>query len=495
MARVVLVNVPFQDDVASVAQTSVGPPMGLAYLAAVLRQAGHEALILDANVLGMDFDAVGKELVRIGPDVVGTTAATPSIHLAGELAKRVKRVCRGDVPVVVGGPHVSALPEETLRAYPEIDVVVVGEAEATVDRLVRALLGGSLEEIPNLAWRRDGAAVAPAASGAKGRAPRTGARDSLHEGAVACSPRDAVQVEKLDTLPFPARDLLPNPLYRTIDSWPMTCMIAVRGCPARCVYCAVPEFAGRRVRRRSPANVVAEMEECLSRWKIPFFSFIDDTFSTSRDWTLALADAMVASGIHRHASWSCLTRPDMVDEELLARMKKAGCVRVELGIESGSPAVLKFLRKGAKIEQIREAFRVAKKVGLATLGFAMVNVPGETPEDLDMTEKEILSIDPLFLQLSFCTPYPGTELHRYCVEHDLIGTTDWSAYRFLKEPVIRNPHLSPVEIARRHRRILSRFYMRPGKAAALARYALSHPKAATSLARTSWNALVAMWGR
>lgn len=458
MARVALVNLPFQAGIASIAQTSVGPPMGLAYIGAVLRQAGHEVSILDANALRMTLPQVLVELIDLKPQVVGTTAATPSIYMAGELAGLVKRGIGEVVKVVAGGPHPSILPVETLETFPDIDVAVVGEGELIADRLISALSAGNpLWDIPGVAWR-DGERV-------------------------RLNPAAPLAVH-LDSIPFPARDLLPNHLYRTIDSWPMTCMVAMRGCPARCVYCNVPELCGRSVRRRSPENVVAEMEEVFSRWRVRFFSFVDDTFTTSKRWVEQLCDALDHSGLSRRVSWSCLTRPDMVDESILKRMKEAGLVRVEFGIESGSPRVLERLGKGAALSQIRRAFEIARKLGLVTMGFAMINIPGESLEEMEATRKEVLSIDPDFLQLSFCTPYPGTRLYEECRREGLLADLDWSHYRFLKTPVIKHPSLDAQELLRIHSRILRSFYLRPSKAARLVSIALRRPSSALSLGRS-----------
>ncbi len=478
MARIALVNLPFQAEVASVAQTSVGPPMGLAYLAAVLRDAGHTVRLLDANALGLSLGDIGREIVDFEPQVVGTTAATPSIGLADRFGRMVHNLFSHPVPVVVGGPHASALPAETLAQFPGIDVAVVGEGESIAAPLVSTLAEGLLpERIPGVAFRTE---------------KRSGR--SRVDADVQVNPQ-APPVQELDRLPFPARDLLPNRRYRTIDAWPTTCMVAMRGCPAGCNYCNVPGLAGRMVRRRTPQNVVAEMTDVSARYGVRHFSFLDDTFSTSRSWVESFCQALATSGLSSEVTWSCLTRPDLVDLPLLRTMKEAGLTRLEMGIESGSPAVLDMLGKGARIEQIREAFSMARQVGLVTLGFAMVNTPEETLEDLEKTAEEVLSIDPDFLQLSFCTPYPGTLLFDYCRENGLLLTTDWEEYRFLRTPVIRHRHLTDSQVVDRHREILRRFYARPGKAARLARLALLHPSTAKSFAFTSYLAVRHLFGK
>jgi anaerobic magnesium-protoporphyrin IX monomethyl ester cyclase len=247
----------------------------------------------------------------------------------------------------------------------------------------------------------------------------------------------------------------------------------------------VPALAGRRMRRRSPADVVGEILETHERYGVGFVSFLDDTFTTSRRWVIQLCAALTDAGLPGRVAWSCLTRPDLVDPELLASMRDAGLSRIEFGIESGSPRVLERLGKGVELPRIRTAFRMARDAGLVTMGFAMINTPDETPEELAQTEAEVLRIDPDFLQLSFCTPYPGTPLYDHCRDHDLMLTTDWENFRFLRTPVIRNRWLTPEQLRVRHGRILRRFYLRPGKAARLARLMLARPGAARSLAGTA----------
>ncbi len=461
MTRVALVNLPFQGRIAAVAQTSVGPPMGLGYVAAVLEAAGHGVTILDANAIRMELPRIIDRLAELRPEVVGTTAATPSIGLAGELAEGIR--ARLGVPVIVGGPHPSALPGETLEAFPAIDVTLAGEGEAIADDLVRALAAGdALGGIPGIAYRR---------------------------GREVVLTDPGSPVEDLDSLPWPARHLLPNRAYHTVDAWPMTCIIAMRGCPARCTYCNVPRLAGCRMRRRSPGDVAAEMAQVHDRWGVGYVSFLDDTFTTSRRWVLEFCREVEGVGLPGRVSWSCLTRPDLVDPELLATMKHAGLSRIEFGIESGSPRVLQRLGKGIDLPRIRAAFRMARRAGLVTLGFAMINTPGETPGELEQTEREVLAIDPDFLQLSFCTPYPGTPLYDECRGSGLLRTEDWGEYRFLRTPVIHNPWLSPEQLRARHARILRRFYLRPRKAARLARLMATRPSTARSLARTALSGL------
>jgi radical SAM superfamily enzyme YgiQ (UPF0313 family) len=454
-----------------VAQTSVGPPLGLAYLAAVARQAGHEVAIVDANALGLSVTESARRVRALEPTVVGLTATTPTLDLAGAIAAALGSGGRR-VPILLGGPHGTALAARTLAEQPAVDVVARGEGEATLPPLLARLDAGPLDptalaEVPGLAFRRDGEVVDT------GIAP---------------------PIADLDALPEPARDLLPNRRYRCPDSERFTTLLAMRGCPFRCVYCAVPGLFGRQVRCRDPRAVVAEMLGAHARFGVEFFSFLDDTFTTRRAWVEAFCDEARRADLPGRARWICLTRADLLDRGLLAGMKAAGCVRVELGVESGSASGRAFLDKGLDEGQILEAFRHAREVGLSTMGFAILNLPGETEADIAATLDLLVRADPDFLQVSLLTPYPGTPLRAVAEQRGWIATDDWSRYSFLNDVVL--DHGIPAATVRaRHRAFLRRFYLRPRTAWKLGRLVLSGSSRLRPLARTIALGLAGAWGR
>lgn len=464
--KVVLVNPNFQGRVRRIAQTTVGPPLGLAYLAAAARADGHELRIVDANALALDTAETAAAALEGRPDVVGLTATTPTVPLAGDLAARVKAAAPWTA-VVVGGPHVTALPARTLAEVPAFDVVARGEAERTFPRLLAALDGG------------DGtvAGAAAALAGVRGLAFRDGVGGVTDTG-IAEPTRD------LDTLLPPARDLLPMERYRSVDADRFSTLLGMRGCPCTCVYCAVPEVAGRRMRYRSPAAVVAELAEVHARWGIDFFSFLDDTFTTRRRWVLEFADALEGAGLARRIRWICLTRADMVDRELLRRMRAVGCRRVEFGIESGSETGRAYLRKGLSEEAVVRAFRDAREVGLSTMGFVILNIPGETEEDIARTFALARRADPDYLQVSFLTPYPGTVLRDEAEAAGWITTDDWSHYSFLNDVVLRHGALGPADLQRIYLHHVRRFYLRPRTVWKLGRLVLDGTTRLRPLART-----------
>lgn len=460
--RIALINPYYQKQVQSIAQTTVGPPLGLAYIAAVLEKQGYSVSIIDANAEQLSLSEIINRVLEFKAQLVGITAVTPTIKLTCQIASQLKRE-NSSILTVIGGIHASVLPEETLTECNDLDFLVRGEGEFVMAELLKALNNGlPLRGIGGLAYREKGAVVM--------NQPQT-------------------RVEDLDTLPFPARHLLKNKFYRSFESDKMTTMIAMRGCPAQCIYCAVKLSAGSVCRKRSPANIIEEIRSCESDYGTRFVGFLDDTFTFDKSWVHSLCDEFIKSGLHRRIQWSCLTRVDNVDYALLSHMKEAGCVRVEFGIESGSQRVLDYLKKGITIRQIKEAFAMAKKIGLSTMSFAMLNIPGETKEDIAATKRLLLEIKPDFLQLSFATPYPGTELYKLCVKDNLLLSRDWPRYVFLNYQIIKNNLVSEKELNKLMWDIQRAFYLRPGYLLFMFFYICRHPVRIKTISRVGWIAL------
>jgi len=459
-ARVVLINPSFQRRIQRIAQTSVGPPLGLAYLAAAARAAGHSASIVDANALDLDPDAAAAVALAEAPDVVGLTATTPTIDTAAAIAGRIKARAPGKT-VICGGPHTTALPTRSLEEFPGFDVVARGEGEQTLPRVLGLLAGERLRDlarVPGLAFRGRGGEVIDT-----GVAPA---------------------VVNLDGLAPPARDLLPMERYRCPDSDAFSTILAMRGCPCGCVYCAVPGMFGRKMRYRSPAAVAEEIDEVHRRLGTPFFSFVDDTFTTSRDWVLEFVEAVQARDLQRRVRWICLTRPDLVDRPLLEAMRSAGCARVELGIESGSAIGREFLNKGLTEEAVLVGFRAAREAGLSTMGFVILNIPGETAEHVRQTFELVRRADPDYLQVSFLTPYPGTALWERAQSAGWIATERWSEYSFLNNVVLRHGSRPADEVQAEYLRFVRRFYLRPRTVIKLGRLVLDGTTRLRPLLRT-----------
>lgn len=466
--RVVLVNPYFQKETQAIAQITVGPPLGLAYIASALERNGYSVSIIDANAERLSVEETVSRILESKPDLAGFSAVTPTIDICHQLAKKIKKE-NSNIFTVAGGIHASSLPEETLKEYAGFDFLIRGEGELALVGLLGALNNNiALNNIKGLVYRNSGNIIV------------NGAAD---------------RVENLDDLGFPARHLLKNSLYKTFDSGRMTSIIAMRGCPASCIYCAVSLVAGKKCRKRSPSHVIKEVESCLNKYKTGFIAFLDDTFTFDKEWVHNLCDEFVRSGLYRKIKWSCLTRVDNVDLGLLRHMKKAGCVRVELGIESGSQKILDYAKKGITLQQTREAFSMAKEAGLSTMGFVMLNVPGEDKDTILATKEFIMELEPDFLQVSFATPYPGTELFEICKRDNLLTSKDWSRYLFLNNQIIKNPAISEKELEDLMRDIQRSFHLRPKYIFKMIFYMLKNPQSIKTMFWAGTNAFQKLLSR
>lgn len=461
--KILFINLNFQNRIKAISQITVGPPLGLAYLAAMLEQENYNVKIIDANALGLSNDQILKEIREFKPKVIGLSAVTPTINQVHELAVSIKRIS-ANINIILGGVHGSILPEDTLKRFPNFDVIVLNEGENIINQLSESLINNNnnnnLDTIPGIAYKNN------------------------HD-IIKINPHKKY-ITMLDDLPFPARHLLPNHLYRSVVSDKFTTMIAMRGCYAKCNYCSVPFFSGKTIRRRSSKNIVKEMIECYESYGTKHFSFLDDTFTTNKKWVHEFCDEIIQSKIFRKITWMCLTRVDNIDENMLISMKKSGCIKIEFGIESGSQKVLSFSKKGITKNQIKNAFRLSRKVNIPTLGFIILNMPGETAQTIAQTKKFVLELDPTFLQISYATPYPGTQLEKYAIRHNLLKEKDWSKYLFLNKIILENKNLSKKQIYKLKNNLEKSFYLRPKYLIRLLRYMLKY-KSYKSIIRSAIN--------
>ncbi|MBI4344877.1 MAG: B12-binding domain-containing radical SAM protein [Euryarchaeota archaeon] len=352
------------------------PPLGLGYLAAVLREAGHTVAVLDGTF--SSFDVLAERLEELRPRVIGVYCMVTMKDAALALAERFK----GDALLVAGGPFPTSAPQVFLGPF---DVVVRREGEATFLELVeRHLKGEDLHGIDGIAHKKDGEII---------------------------QNRDRDYIGDMDSLPFPARDLFENQRYKEYwsDKFGYRCtpVMGSRGCPYNCEYCARPVF-GRHYRERSPRNVVDEIEEVLKLgYERVWFS--DDVFTLKRDRTMALCDEIMARGLE--FDWDCLCRVDSVDGELFARMRAAGCRRVFFGIESGDEGVLRTMRKRFTPEDAKRAVRLAKAAGIEVGTWFILGYPGETNETMLRTLRFSAHLPSDYLSYTMPYPLPGTDLY------------------------------------------------------------------------------------
>lgn len=352
------------------------------------------------------------------PDLVGITCNSGNMDAARILTGRLKR--RG-VPVILGGSHPTVLPEQSLN-YTGADMAAIGEGELTLVRVMDALRGkGSLSEIPSLAWRKN--------------------------GRIIINPK-ADLIAEIDGLPIPDRSFINRSEYFG------EVLLTGRGCPFDCAYCASRNIWGRKVRMRSVGSIIEELEilrraaeleqpaenavernrpgeEAFDprpgRWVV---KVVDDTFTVNRKRTLALLDEIIAAGLNCF-EFTGGVRADTLDETLVAKMREANFKRVTLGVESGSPRILKMIRKGETNEDVKRAIGLLRAAGIRSHAFFMIGLPDETLEDVELSKKLILDVQPDHVEINMVTPYPGTDIFTKLIPEDPAKIDRW--YRWFHQ--------------------------------------------------------------
>lgn len=352
-------------------------PTGLCYLHACLRDAGFDSVL--ANFSGWPDRAIREQLAILKPEIAGISQWTHNRHFSLDLARLIRATVPG-CTVAMGGAHATFRYAEILSQGSPLDIVVLGEGEATMlDLAIRCVEGRSWYDIAGIAFRY-------------------GERISVNP------PRP--QLEDLDRLPFPARYLEHSiGVDRELQS---EFILSARGCPSACRFCSSPGFWQRRVRFRSPANIVDEIMFIREKYGLMYFSLRDDTFTADRSRTIGFCRLL----IERKADilWNCQSRVSAIDEDLLVWMKRAGCECIQLGVESGSPRILKILGKSITPQQIERAAEMIKKAGINLSVYLISDVPGETRDDIRQTIDLVRRICPDDGYVSPLAYYPGTRL-------------------------------------------------------------------------------------
>jgi len=409
-------------------------PIYLSYLVAIVRESGYEVSFLDAILEELGIDEFAEKVREIGPDVVVLECSTPSINFDLQSAAAIKKASPSTRTVLIGS-HPTVYHREIMTENPAVDAICRGEFDYTVRDLVRAQAEGKdWSEVPGLTWRRD--------------------------GEVQVNP-DRPVIENLDEIPFPARDLVDSPNYRqgTFRGKHPTTVITSRGCPFHCIYCLWPStLYGHNFWARSAENVVDELEECVNKYGVDEVYFDDDSMALDRERMLKICRLIVERGVK--FEWISQCRVDSMDEEVLRAMKKAGCRYIRFGVESGSPRMLKLMKKGITTEKAMEAFRLARKVGIRTQAFFLFGLPGETEETVRETIEFAKKIKPGSAQFAVAIPHPGTELFKTTTEKGWIRYDNWEDFSSCLG-MIETPEF-PLDAAEKARvRAYKKFYFRP----------------------------------
>jgi radical SAM superfamily enzyme YgiQ (UPF0313 family) len=409
--RILLINAPVSKPSP---HARLAPPLGLAYIASMLLAESHDVSAIDFNVSGLNLRRLDGIIAGEKPHIVGISAHTETYPNGLAIAKRVKELDE-TINVVMGGPHPTILPEQVLEDG-AVDFVVIGEGEGTIVELARQLEQGmeQFQNIKGLGYRDGGTKI-----------------------------NDRRELLNPDGLPYPARDLFPLEFYQ--DRWNV---LTARGsCPFKCPFCSASYIWEGRRRARHPQSVVDEMRTLFEAYGAGYIFFADDIFTLDRKWVYALLGLL--DELDYQIEWGCATRVDLVDRDLLRDMAKAGCRAIQYGVESGCQTILDSV-KGIEKDQVLEAVKGARALGIDVASSFMIPFPEDTKETIRETKEFIKQVHAAGskILMAYTTPYPGTHFYEHADELGIrILAKQWDEYD-AKHNVMETKYLSSEEIDR-----------------------------------------------
>ena len=403
-------------------------PLNLGYLASYLIEKGHKDVSIIVGLFEEDDNAILK--AADDADIIGFTATSPMVMQALRLAKSLKDDKK---LIVMGGSHASSEPEHLLNTG-LVDIAIRGEGEVALEELVSCIdKGEKWRDIHGISFK-DGSNI-------------------IHN-------QRQELIADLDSIPFPARDLFDQKRFIDIGYekhndrgiW----ILSSRGCPYRCTYCSSHDVWTRKWRERSAENIVEEILYMVERYGANRINFADDTFTVSKKRLREFGNLLVEKNVN--ISWGCNVRVDTIDESLLHLMKKSGCKDIWIGVESGSPRVSKIIKKDIDLNKANDVFRWAKEAGLKRRGYFMVEIPGETVENIIETERFVEEVEPDTLSFSIFTPYPGCDAYKQWKEEGVeVDKIDWSNVDLFETVVAGTDSMSAEEIKHQHERLCAKF--------------------------------------
>jgi anaerobic magnesium-protoporphyrin IX monomethyl ester cyclase len=453
--RVALINPMFRLPI----DTRTSPHMGLAYLGAVSERRGDDVRIYDADI---EEQSLADFICEFKPQIVGITANTPQVKQSWRTAAAIKKEL--DVPIVLGGPHVSVVSEEldfeSLNS-PAVDMVVRGEGEGPWIEVCN-LVESFLRDQPAFA---SGALMDPDLDlfrGVLGLSYKT-SDGQLHRNI------DAPTINDLDSLPWPAYHLFKmqrytnlQPATDAVDGSRSFSILTSRGCPYRCTFCS-QSIMPIKWRARSADNVIEEWRHLVRNLDALEIGVLDDSANIRKQRLHELCDRLIAQDLN-HVPWIFVNgiRANLADYDLLVKLKKAGLKRTAFGVETGDPDMIQRIDKHIDHETIRQAFKNAKAAGVETIGFFIIGLPGDTRESMQRTIDFAIEVDPMIANFSMMTPYPGTKVYEEVKAHGHFLMKDWDDYVFFDQRArYEMGDLTAELVEEMYRKAYRQFYWRP----------------------------------
>jgi anaerobic magnesium-protoporphyrin IX monomethyl ester cyclase len=393
--NVTLINVPDSDVYQKFKRPEIkNLPLGLAYIAGSLEKAEHNVTIVDGCVEQMSIDGIVEKVLNTNPELVGTSATTPVISNALEVLEKIKWN-DPSIATVIGGPHISATASQTISDNTNVvDFAVVGEGENTILEIIDYLDGNrDLEHIDGLVY--------------------------FTKGAI-CKGNSRKLIDDLDTIPFPARHLFDVGKYvnaiRFDGTKPPISLTSSRGCFGKCTFCGSQTTWGRKVRFRSPQNIIDEIKYCHKNYGSTSFIFVDDTFTANRKHVIDTCKLIIK--LPFQVEMFCSSRVDTIDDEKLDWLKQAGCDCITYGIESGDTDILKIMKKNTTVDMIRKAVDITKGHRIKTHGSFILGNFGDTHDTINATVDLAINLGLDQAQFTVLIPLPGTECYEQAIEFD-----------------------------------------------------------------------------
>lgn len=414
----------------------VYPSLGLSYVASALLSAGHNVILFDWDATPQPEKSLVKVIKELKPKLVGFYLMTWTFRQAKDMLKIIKEFSP-DIKSVVGGPNVHSFPVISLK-FSDFDFAIQGEGEYTI-----------LELIDHLEGEKDAASI----------------RGLIWRGGDIIQNSSRPFIEDLDKINFPAWDKLPYKNYYDVftQNRHFATLIATRGCPWDCTFCDRKNRMGSIWRKRSTDNIIKELKWLRDSFNIREFMFFDDNLVVDKNWVMEFCDKIVSNNLD--IDWECRARVDMVDRPLLNTMKKAGCYRIRYGMEAGDNRILKVLKKGISVEQIRDCAHISKEAGIEIFAYFMMGSPYETEETLNKTLELALEVDADFTLFSKTILIVGSELFEWAVENGYIKKNYWLDYLLGKEnnpaPALSTKELPEKVVDRYISMANQKFYLRP----------------------------------
>lgn len=415
---------------------------GILSLATYLKDKGYPLKIFDyyQQINPILREEIRNKLLKFRPDIIAIPSFTTEIYNADKTAAFIREVLGPNVKIIIGGPHLSALPKETMQKFTHFDIGVIGEGEITLEEIIK---GKQLKNIKGIVYRRK-------------------------DGKIVQNPlrKELVDINKLPLLEyelFNLKDYI-QPTYsgflKPKKNKLILPMETTRGCPFNCKFCF--RTIGRQIRLKDPKKVLKEFKRLIKKYKVNQMEVIDGTFAISKKHALKICELLAKGGINKKAKWSVMSRANTLDGDISKALKKAGCFYIGIGVEAGSDKVLEKSGKGITTKQIKEVIFSANKEGIEVHSYFILGLPYETEKAIRETADFAKSLPVVGANFAILVPFPGTEIYSYAKEEKMgykLATDNYRLFGKQEGSALINKRLSYKKLKELQEYCYKKFYL------------------------------------